>query len=139
VTQSARVIGIQYPPVNFAAPRIEPAECTVQAGSHGLTDFGQLNFGMAREEFLSNYFERQWLLSRGAHRDSKFSWSDVDELLYRIEPVAPYMQLFQDGEVPYERYVDDSVEHGRTRRRMNKSSAVQECSPPTVCDCRIHS
>ena len=121
MTQSARVIGIQYPPVNFAAPRIEPAECTVQAGSHGLTDFGQLNFGMAREEFLSNYFERQWLLSRGAHRDSKFSWSDVDELLYRIEPVAPYMQLFQDGEVPYERYVDDSVEHGRTRRRMNKA------------------
>jgi len=116
VTQNASVVGIQFPPINFITTRTDPAESAVRPGPCGLIDFG-----MSRDEFLSTYFERQWLLSRGAHRDSKFSWGDVDELLYRVEPVAPYVQLFQDGEVPYERYVDDSVEHGRTRRRMNKA------------------
>jgi ribosomal protein L16 Arg81 hydroxylase len=83
---------------------------------------GAIDFGIPRTEFLENYFEQRWLLRRGALKSSPVTWNDVDELLYRIDPSSPLFQLFQEGEVPHDQYVDQVVEHGGTRHRLNKLS-----------------
>ena len=91
-------------------------------------DHGQIRFGIARCEFLENYFEQRWLLRRGAIHGAAFRWSDVDELLYRIDPVAPDLQLFQDGEVSNAEFVDQVQERGVQRRRINKAAFYDRMS-----------
>jgi len=80
-----------------------------------------IDFGMEPGAFFARHFEKSHLLLRGALRDRSFAWSDVNEALQRIDPVPPYFKLFKDGEVSPAVFVDEAVEFGAPRRRLNKA------------------
>lgn len=80
-----------------------------------------LDFGMTPQVFVERYFEKNFLLIRGALRDLSFSWGDVNEALRHLDPAPPFLQVFQRGEVAPDAYIDATFEHGAPRRRINKA------------------
>ena len=80
-----------------------------------------IDFGVSREVFRARYFEKNYLLIRGALQSAPFEWSDIDELLYRVDPLPPYFKLFKDGEIAAAEFVDEALEFGAPRRRINKA------------------
>jgi ribosomal protein L16 Arg81 hydroxylase len=80
----------------------------------------KLHFGISQEEFRERYFEKKYLLVRSAFSPHEIAWSDIDELLLRIDPLPPYFKLFHDGEVSAQEFVDEPlVPHAA--RRINKA------------------
>ena len=115
MTSSARLYSV-------AAPRTTPGHGEAELDTPFLIPpEGALQFGITRSEFEKNYFEKRWLLRRGALKSIPFGWGDVDELLYRLDTVAPWMKLFHEGEVPSDHYVDVVQEH-TARQRLNKAA-----------------
>jgi ribosomal protein L16 Arg81 hydroxylase len=80
-----------------------------------------IDFGMTQQSFRANYFEKKCLLLRAALQSRPFAWSDVDEALFRIDPVPPYFKLFKQGEVAAREFVTEAVEQGLPRRRIVKA------------------
>ena len=80
-----------------------------------------INFGMTQQAFRDEYFEKKYLLLRGALLSKPFAWPDVDEALYRVDPVPPYFKLFKDGEVAAKEFVTEAIEQGLPRRRIVKA------------------
>lgn len=79
-----------------------------------------IEFGIDATEFRERYFEKQPHVFTAALREQPIGWPDLDELLYRIEPIPGGLQLFHHGAVPPENYVQESVELGQRRRRLSK-------------------
>ncbi len=48
------------------------------------------------------------------------SWDDVDEIFQRMEPNEESLQLFLNGQIPAEYYLDNTMEFGRHRQRIHK-------------------
>jgi ribosomal protein L16 Arg81 hydroxylase len=96
-----------------AAPQPRPA-ASVAAG------IDTIDFGMTASAFRRAHFEQKPYLHKCAISRTPFSWSELDELLHRIEPRAPVFQLFHNGLVEAERYTQDSIELGRPRQRLDK-------------------
>jgi ribosomal protein L16 Arg81 hydroxylase len=79
-----------------------------------------LNFRISQEEFSARYLEKQPFLFTAALSERLMTWRDFDQILHSIEPDEQLMQLFQNGQVPFQNFVDQAFELGRTRRRLNK-------------------
>jgi ribosomal protein L16 Arg81 hydroxylase len=78
-----------------------------------------LTFPIAPAEFHSTHFERAPLLWKSVVGAHDFSWHRLDETLDCIEPDERGMQLFRQGLVPQMQYTRDTVELGRSRRRLD--------------------
>jgi ribosomal protein L16 Arg81 hydroxylase len=86
-----------------------------------------LEFGVTPQEFRSSYLELRPYVHKAALKELTTQWSDLDALLYGVSPDET-LQLFNNGQVPPQAYVDDIIELGRPRRRLNKQrfySALQ--------------
>src|SRR5262245_52933596 len=81
---------------------------------------GVIDFAMTPQAFRAKHFEKAHLLLRGALRTS-FSWSDVDEILHRADPLPPYFQLFHNGEIPPQEFVDELRDGNASRPRISKA------------------
>ena len=83
-----------------------------------------VDFGTTPQEFHATLLEKTFYLRRAAlqaarpHPQRPFAWSDIDALLYQIEPVEPFFRLFADGPVPAETYTREVMESGLRRRRL---------------------
>ncbi len=79
-----------------------------------------LTFDITASQFRSDYFERKVRLQKGALNGRSLTWTDLDELLYQIEPGEPIVKLFNRGPVPEQIYTEESIEFGQRRRRLHK-------------------
>lgn len=79
-----------------------------------------MEFGITPEQFRERHFEKHPYLFRGALTARPIGWAELDELLYRIEPTDSGIQVFNRGLVPAAEYVQENVEFGQRRRRLNK-------------------
>lgn len=80
-----------------------------------------IDFGLSPAAFAAEYFERRHHLHRQAVPARTFGWSELDSVLYRIEPQAPSLQLFRDGPIDEAAFTDSFVEFGAQRRRLDKA------------------
>jgi ribosomal protein L16 Arg81 hydroxylase len=78
-----------------------------------------LEFGFTPQEFRSSYLELRPYVQKAALKELTTQWSDLDALLYGVSPDET-LQLFNNGQVPPQAYIDDIVELGRPRRRISK-------------------
>jgi ribosomal protein L16 Arg81 hydroxylase len=79
-----------------------------------------LDFGLTPQQFSSSYLEQQPHVHQAALSQPLMQWSDLDALLHSIEPDGLALQLFNNGQVPPPSYVEEVVEFGRQRKRLNK-------------------
>lgn len=79
-----------------------------------------LDFGLNAAEFRDRYLEQQVYVHKAAMRERPLQWSDLDSLLYTLEPDESLLQLFNNGQLPPQSYIDTGFELGRSRRRLNK-------------------
>ncbi|QYG09825.1 cupin domain-containing protein [Janthinobacterium sp. PAMC25594] len=79
-----------------------------------------INFCVGREEFLSTYFEKQFLLLRSAADVGDVSWDFINGLLYLVEPALPQFKLLHEGTLDEDVYAEDCDEFGVKRRRLKK-------------------
>lgn len=80
-----------------------------------------LEFGLTPADFRARHFEKNVYLRRAALTQRGVDWSQLDELLYRIEPGEPAMRLFHGGIVPEHLYIEDVVVFGRRRRQIHRA------------------
>ncbi len=85
-----------------------------------------LEFGMSPRQFRARHFEQQPFVRKAAMLARPFKWTDVDVLLQQIEPVHPFIKLFNNGELPEETYAQDTLEFGLQRRRLNKAAFYRQ-------------
>lgn len=78
-----------------------------------------LEFGMTSQEFRSSYLELKPYVHKAALKELIMQWSDLDSLLYSVSPDEG-VQLFNNGQVPPQSYVDEMIEVGKPRLRLNK-------------------
>ena len=79
-----------------------------------------IDFGLTAEQFRERYAEREPYLRRQALPSAPFTWGELDAALLRVEPTAPFFQLFNGGPVAEERFTDVVSELGAPRRRLSK-------------------
>lgn len=79
-----------------------------------------IDFGITPDEFRASWLEREPRLVKGALRGEPFAWSELDQVLHGIEPAPPFFQLFNDGQVPPERYTERVAERGSPRLTLDK-------------------
>ena len=78
-----------------------------------------IDFGLTPQQFRERFLEKACYSRRTALRTPVFTWADLDDILYQVEPVAPALQLFHGGVVPEEVYTEPAFETGLRRRRLN--------------------
>jgi ribosomal protein L16 Arg81 hydroxylase len=83
-----------------------------------------LSIGITPSQFESQYFETQFYLRRGALR-SAATWSELDLLLYQIEPREPLINVFRQGPVAAHAYTETAIEFGVPRLRFNKAKLYE--------------
>jgi len=79
-----------------------------------------IDFDLTAEQFRERYAERGPYLRRQALPTARFTWAELDAALLRVEPTAPYFQLFNGGPVAEERFTEVVPELGAPRRRLSK-------------------
>jgi len=79
-----------------------------------------IDFGLTTDEFRERHAEREPYLRRQALRGEPFAWAELDAALLRVEPTAPFFQLFNGGAIPEERFTEVVPELGAPRRRLSK-------------------
>lgn len=79
-----------------------------------------IDLKITSEKFFDQYFEKNFLLIKKGLGTLNFSWSDVNELLYIIDPKSPNIRLFNEGLVDEALYVEEFLELGMPRRRIIK-------------------
>lgn len=79
-----------------------------------------LDFGLTPQDFHSQVRERKPHLQRGALKNLRFDWEQVNDLLHHIEPSEAGLQIFHDGPVPQDAYTEIAASAGLSRRRLNK-------------------
>ncbi|MDB5987257.1 MAG: hypothetical protein JWR16_2310 [Nevskia sp.] len=79
-----------------------------------------IDFGIPAQDFREHLLEQRAHLYKSALQARPFKWSDLNTLLYQIEPVEPLFQLFSNGLVPADNFSEEVVELGTRRRRLHK-------------------
>jgi len=79
-----------------------------------------IEFGLTSGDFRAEYFERKPHHFRGALRERPFAWKDIDRLLYGLDPRAPLIRMFNNGQLPDHAYTEDVNDFGKPRRRIDK-------------------
>ena len=80
-----------------------------------------IDFGVSPEEFRAQLLDQRPQLFKRAVEPGQFSWADLNQLLFLIEPSEALFKLFAgDGVVPLEHYSEEVVELGLQRRRLHK-------------------
>jgi 50S ribosomal protein L16 3-hydroxylase len=78
------------------------------------------NFGVTRAEFRERLFEKDCWLARGVLPESdRFAWAEFEEILRRIEPVSPELQVFHHGQLPEDAFTEWAFEAGPRHRRLD--------------------
>jgi ribosomal protein L16 Arg81 hydroxylase len=80
-----------------------------------------IDFGLTPQEFRERHLEKTCYARKAALRVPAFTWADLDDILYQVEPTAPALQLFHEGLIPEEVYTEPAFELGLRRRRLNPS------------------
>lgn len=78
------------------------------------------NFCITKDEFFKRYFEQKPFLQKGALQPEYVSWTDINELLYLLDPTAPFLRIFKDGPLQESEFSEAYYEHGLLRRRIKK-------------------
>lgn len=73
---------------------------------------------MTTAEFRESHAEKTAWHRSAALTSRPIDWSDLNELLYQIEPRAPQLQLYLNGLLDPERYTTSVREFGEWRRRL---------------------
>ena len=79
-----------------------------------------IDFDLTAEQFRERYAEREPYLKRQALPGAPFTWAELDAALLRIEPTAPFFQLFNGGPIAEERFTEVVSELGAPRRQLSK-------------------
>src|SRR5512145_3077642 len=79
-----------------------------------------IDFGLTADQFHERYAEREPYVRRQALRGAPFPWAELDAALLRVEPTAPYIQLFNAGPIAEDRFTEVVPELGAPRRRLSK-------------------
>lgn len=79
-----------------------------------------IDFGMDREAFRSDFFERGPLLRRGCFDASRFGWSLIDRALDIQDPSRESLKVMHGGRLDPSNYVEEYSDVGLRRRRILK-------------------
>jgi len=79
-----------------------------------------IDFGLSAEDFARDYLDRKPYLHRAALSPSPMGWTDLDQALSFAETDVSSVQLFHNGQVAPQAFVDEGMEFGRPVTRLNK-------------------
>ena len=79
-----------------------------------------IDFGLSAEQFTAQYLDRKPYLYRSALSSSPIGWNDLDQALSFAETDVAAIQLFNNGQIAPQAFVDDGMELGRPMSRLNK-------------------
>ncbi|PRG20111.1 hypothetical protein C6Q35_23990 [Burkholderia multivorans] len=96
--------------------------------AHHLTHFlrsatmtaSDFHFFSHRTQFLENYFEKKYCVSRHAIRTDIIRWADLDTALFSWDPSDGLVRLYQNDPIPIDRYTEQFFDVGLTRTRIIK-------------------
>lgn len=84
-----------------------------------------IDFGLSKEEFLSQVVDRRMHIKRGALPPSLIQWAHLNDALGYVDPMPPHVRIHHHhGLVPEADYVEDHVVAGVASKRL-KTAAVQ--------------
>lgn len=81
-----------------------------------------VDFGISAEEFIADYYERKLWIRRGAFTGYPVSWKDINTALFSWDPSDGLLQLFKNGPVPAERYVERFADLSLHRTKIVKEA-----------------
>lgn len=80
-----------------------------------------LAFDISASQFRADFFEKKVRLQKSALRARPLAWTDLDQLLGQIELSESVIKLFNRGLIPTQSFVEETIELGQRRRRLNKA------------------
>lgn len=83
-----------------------------------------IDFGMDRQNFFDEHYDKHWLLQRQAFQANKFSWSDLDHALYSWDP-SKRLKLIKSGKVELEKFTEPYMDLSEQRTRIIKDVLYQ--------------
>ncbi|MDA8455137.1 cupin domain-containing protein [Acidovorax sp. GBBC 3334] len=79
-----------------------------------------MKIGVEREDFLENFFEKKFLFAKGAFSGHGVEWVDIDDALFSWSPDDGLIQLYKNGRIPVEEYVEHFDNMGLKHSRISK-------------------
>lgn len=79
-----------------------------------------INFGLAKEAFRNDYFEKRPYLSTGALDVTGYDWSLIDKALDLQEPSRERLKVLRHGRIEPRAYTEEYVDIGIRRTRILK-------------------
>lgn len=111
--------GVVMGRVGAGAGRLKSYRCC-QPGDRAIHGVTMLNFDMSYGEFLEHHLEQRPMHYKNALGERLLDWHDLDVLLHGMEPDERRVQVFLNGQIAPSNFLDDVLEFGRTRKRLNK-------------------
>ncbi|MDM0029171.1 JmjC domain-containing protein [Variovorax saccharolyticus] len=84
-----------------------------------------LDFGIDRQSFQTDYFERTPFHRKACFDSEPYSWEVIDKALLMHDPSRERMKVLNNGRVDPEDYVEDFIDIGIRRRRILKDRLYQ--------------
>ena len=79
-----------------------------------------IDFGLRAEEFAREYLDRESYLRRSVLSTIPLDWADLERALSFAETDAATLQMFHNGEIAPQAFIDEGMEFGRSVTRLNK-------------------
>ncbi|WLF84192.1 JmjC domain-containing protein [Moraxella sp. ZY210820] len=79
-----------------------------------------LDFGLSSQDFRDGYLYKQPKLFKGAVKNLDISWTEINEIYQRANPIDELFRLRKGEVVPVSEYVESFDDIGRTRYRFIK-------------------
>lgn len=81
-----------------------------------------MNIGISKEEFIGNYFEKNFLFHRNSIPSHGIKWDHIDDILFSLDPSNGMLNIFKDGIVPIEKYTENLLDLNTRRLRIIKDA-----------------
>lgn len=79
-----------------------------------------IDFGISSEKFSTEHHERQFWFRKGALACRPVHWRDINTALFAWNPGDGLLQLFKDGPVPADQYMENFVDLAMQRTKIVK-------------------
>jgi len=73
-----------------------------------------IDFGLRAEEFAREYLDRESYLRRSVLSTIPLDWADLERALSFAETDAATLQMFQNGEIAPQAFIDEGMKFGRS-------------------------
>ncbi|QYG06806.1 cupin domain-containing protein [Janthinobacterium sp. PAMC25594] len=84
-----------------------------------------LNFGMTKDIFFSDFYEKKPFIKRGGYISKSIGWDEVDKCLYIAESIGANLRVHKNGFVEDSAYMEVCSELGSVKNKLIKINLAQ--------------